>query len=414
MLLGQGLKLVIQAIYFTVIARSLGASKYGAFVGVVGLVGILFPFATLGSGYLLIRNVARDKNTFSTSWGTALATTAATSSALLAIVVLFSHLILPLTIPMRLVVLVAASDLYGLNTIGICGQAFLAFDRLQWTAWINVLLSATRLIGAVILAVFYNAPSSLQWGEYYCASTAAVAATALLLVFVKLGAPAFGRTRIFAEVREGLYFSVSQSAQTIYNDIDKTMLARLGTLEATGIYGAAYRIIDVSFTPVSSLLAAAYANLFRVGARGIAASAQYAKPLIMRSLGYSTLVSFALLAGSGLVPRILGSGYDLTAEAIRWLAVLPIIKTVHYFLSDALAGAGHQGLRTLAHVSAAVFNILVNLWLIPSYSWRGAAWSSIASDAFLACAIGSIVLMLSRQARPEKTRREIIEMGVEV
>ena len=64
MLLGQGLKLVIQALYFTVIARALGAANYGAFVGVVGLVGILFPFSTLGSGYLLIKNVARDKHQF--------------------------------------------------------------------------------------------------------------------------------------------------------------------------------------------------------------------------------------------------------------------------------------------------------------------------------------------------------------
>ena len=61
MLLGQGLKLVIQALYFTVIARSLGASNYGAFVGVVGLAGLVLPFGTLGTGFLLIKNVARDQ-----------------------------------------------------------------------------------------------------------------------------------------------------------------------------------------------------------------------------------------------------------------------------------------------------------------------------------------------------------------
>ena len=36
------------------------------------------------------------------------------------------------------------------------------------------------------------------------------------------------------------------------------MLARLGTLQATGIYGAAYRLIDVTFVPVSSLLTASF------------------------------------------------------------------------------------------------------------------------------------------------------------
>ena len=64
MFLGQGLRLVIQAAYFTVIARSLGASNYGAFVSIAALAGILFPFATMGSGFLLIKNVSRDQSLF--------------------------------------------------------------------------------------------------------------------------------------------------------------------------------------------------------------------------------------------------------------------------------------------------------------------------------------------------------------
>jgi O-antigen/teichoic acid export membrane protein len=35
-------------------------------------------------------------------------------------------------------------------------------------------------------------------------------------------------------------------------------------------------------------------------------------------------------------------------------------------------------------IVVAIFNILVNLWIIPAYSWRGAAWSSLASDGLLA------------------------------
>lgn len=413
MLLGQGLKLVIQALYFTVIARSLGASRYGAFVGVVGLVAILFPFGTLGSGHLLIKNVARDRDQFSRNWGRALSTTFLSSSILFGVVILTSHFLLPVTIPIRLVMFVAASDLFGMNITGICGQAFIAFDRLKWTASINVLLSTSRLAAAVILAALYQSPSALQWGTFYFMSTGIAAIVALLLVLVKLGAPTFNLSRTFAEIREGLYFSVSQSAQTIYNDIDKTMLARLGTLEATGIYGAAYRLIDVSFVPVSSLLAAAYPNFFRVGIEGISAALQYARPLILRGLGYATFISIALLAGAGIVPYILGGEYRLTVEAIRWLAILPMLKIVHYFLSDALAGAGYQGLRTSIHVGVAVFNVLINLWVIPAYSWRGAAWSSIATDALLTCGIGAAVLVLSRRSETATAKTEIFEVRAE-
>src|ERR1035438_7409269 len=83
MLLGQVLRLAISVLYFTVIARSLGAHNYGAFVAVISLVGIVFPFGALGSGILLIKNVSRDKSLFGVYWGRALLTTTVASSALL-------------------------------------------------------------------------------------------------------------------------------------------------------------------------------------------------------------------------------------------------------------------------------------------------------------------------------------------
>jgi len=399
MFLGQGLRLIIQALYFIEIARSLGAANYGAFIGVVALVGIAFPFGALGSGNLLVKNVARDRGVFPAYWGRSLAVTAASSSILFVSVLILSHFALPAAIPLRLVFLVAGADLFGLNVITVCGQAFQAFEQLNWTAVINVLISATRLIGAVILIRLHRHPSALQWGYVYFCSTATVATAALAMVWTKLGPPKFADLHPGTEAREGIYFSVSQSAQTIYNDIDKTMLARLGTLDATGIYGAAYRLIDVCFVPVSALLWSTYPNFFRAGARGISASFAYAKPLLLRTLGYSSFVCMLILLSAGYVPHVIGPEYARTAEALRWLAPLPVLKGLHYFLSDSLTGAGHQGLRTAIQATVAAFNVLINLWIIPAYSWRGAAWSSIASDALLVCGTGAAVLVLSRRSR---------------
>jgi O-antigen/teichoic acid export membrane protein len=400
MSVGQEFRLVIQAAYFIEIARSLGASNYGAFIGVVALVGVAYPFGALGGGNLLVKNVARDKTLFAAYWGRAIVVMAAASSALLVAVIFVSHVVLPASIPLRLVFLVAGSDLIGLNIVGICGQAFQAFERLNWTATINALISASRLTGAVILIGINAHPSALQWGYVYFCSTTAVAVTASLLVRVKLGAPKFTWPRSAAELREGFYFSSSLSAQTIYNDIDKTMLARLSTLDATGIYGAAYRLIDVSFAPISALLWSTYPNFFRAGAKGIASSFSYAKPLLLRALTYSTAVCAIVLLTAGIVPYILGPEYARTTEALRWLAPLPVLRGLHYFLSDSLTGAGHQGVRTAIQAGVAVFNVLINLWIIPAYSWRGAAWSSIASDGLLVCGTAAAVFILSRRAKP--------------
>jgi O-antigen/teichoic acid export membrane protein len=413
MLVGQGFKLLIQALYFTIMARSLGPQNYGAFVGVVGLVGIVSPFASMGSGYLLIKNVARDECQFRKNWGSALMTTLLSASVLFGVVTLISRFVLPASIPIRLVMMVAAADLFGTSISDICGHAFIAFERMKWTAWINVLLGALRLVAAIILADVHAHPTASQWGELYLVSTSIVVFLALSLVIVKLGTPIFGLSRSAAEIREGFYFSVMQSAQTIYNDIDKAMLARLSTLQATGIYGAAYRIVDVSFTPVAAVLIAAFPNFFRVGADGISGTLRYVKPLMFRALGYAALVALWLWISAGMVPLILGHDYRLTVEALRWLAVLPLLKAVHSFLADALTGAGYQALRTVISAGVAGFNVLLNIWIIPVYSWRGAAWSSIASDALLICAIGTAVFILSRRSQSFSSRAKSLAVRAE-
>jgi O-antigen/teichoic acid export membrane protein len=196
MSIGQGLRLAIQAAYFIVIARSLGVSNYGAFVGVIALVGILSPFGSLGSGPLMIKEVSRDRRVFGSVWGMALITLAVSSSVLIGVVLVVSHFALPSVIPLRLVFVVAVSDILGLNIILLACQAFQAFERLEWTATITVLISASRLIGALILVLIRRHPSALQWGVMYFSSTIMVATTAYGLVWKKLGRPvlSFGRS----------------------------------------------------------------------------------------------------------------------------------------------------------------------------------------------------------------------------
>ena len=70
---------------------------------------------------------------------------------------------------------------------------------------------------------------------------------------------------------------------------------------------------------------------------------------------------------------------------------------MHYFAADSLTGAGMQGIRTAVQVGIAILNVLLNLWLIPLYSWRGAAWSSLASDAMLAAGLWLVAWLCCRQ-----------------
>jgi O-antigen/teichoic acid export membrane protein len=405
MFLGYGLRIIVQAGYFVLIARSLGPEQYGSFVGVVALISIVAPFSSLGAGNLLIKNVARNSAVFSEYWGNALLMSAVSGVLLLGLVLSCARLMLPATIPWPLIVLVSVSDLIVVKGAEIAAQAFQAVDNLRYTAKLNLLPSILRLISAAILFWVWHRTTALRWSWFYVVSTALSSAFAIYLTGKMLGQPKLALRRIPGEIREGFYFGVSLSAQTVYNDIDKTMLARLSTLDAAGIYAAAYRLIEVAFTPVRAVLNAAYPTFFRLGQNGIAASFDYAKRILPRMIAYSVLAFVVLFVAAPIVPVFLGHEYARTVEALRWLAVLPFLKSIHYFFADAMTGAGYQNVRTFAQILVAGVNVVLNLLLMPAYSWRGAAWASIASDGLLVVSLYIAMRAIHRRTAPIDTDR---------
>lgn len=399
MMAGHGLRLIVQATYFVLIARTLGAEGLGAFMGVVAMVNIASPFAGLGIGNLLIKNVSRDASLFSCCWGNALLVTLVSAAVLFGLVMTFWYFVLAVSVPGSLVLVVAVSDLIFGRLVDVSGQAYMAFQKLNRTAQFQVLLSSLRFTAALLFLVLSPGHRPVDWSVFYLVGTAVSALVAVALVSRELGRPKLALERIRPEMKEGFYFATALSAQGIYNDIDKTMLVRLATLEATGIYAAAYRLIDVSFLPVRSLLWAAYARFFQHGMAGLQGTLGFAKRLLPMAGGYGLAVGVGLFLVAPLVPLVLGKDYTETVEALRWLALLPFLKAVHDFAADALTGAGFQGPRSCVQVLVAVTNVGLNFWLIPLYSWRGAAWASLLSDGLLALALWVLAWWLARRTQ---------------
>lgn len=399
MMVGQGARAAVQAVYFLLIARSLGAESYGAFVAVAAAVAIAAPFASCGTGNLLIRDVAREPQLFRSWWGKALTVTLLSGGVLIAVVVGAAEVLLPRSIATALVLCLAVSDLIFARLLDLAGQAYQAFERLQRTAQLQFAISPLRCLAAAGLALTIRHPTAEQWGVLYLATGAVTGIGAVWLVNRELGAPRFGDRRLHAELGHGLLFSVSLSAQGIYNDLDKTLLARLSRLDAAGIYGVAYRIVDLSFVPIRSLMYAAYAEFFRRGQGGVDGSLRLARRLVAYSACYGLATGVVLFAAAPNLSWFLGPGYAAATGALQWLAPLPLLRAIHSFGADALTGAGYQTRRTALQVFVVGLNVLLCLWLIPPYSWRGAAWASLASDGALAVTTWVLLLWLRRRER---------------
>lgn len=389
------LRIVCQAVLFFLLARLMGPAGYGALAAAAAVSAIAAPYVGWGSGNLLIQDVARNHQHFRRRWGSSILALLISGLPLFALVIAFAALFLD-NIPLQVVLYIALAELFFARALDIASQAYQALDRFTRVAQLQVLPHASRLLAVILFASLGTAHTPSAWALLYLASTAAVAALGVLLVNRELGTPTFDFAGIKADIRTGYHFSVSLSAQTVYNDIDKAMLARMATTVAVGTYAAAYRIVDVAFVPVRAMLFSTYSEFFRNGANGLRASTEYARKLLPAAAGYALAASIGLLAVAPLIPYVLGSGFADTAAALRWLALLPMLKSLHYMAADALTGAGYQYVRSRVQILIAAINIAANLYLIPRYSWRGAAWASLLCDALLGVALWICVLRLLR------------------
>jgi O-antigen/teichoic acid export membrane protein len=116
------------------------------------------------------------------------------------------------------------------------------------------------------------------------------------------------------------------------------------------------------------------------------------------------LLSVGMFGAAPLIPLVAGQGFAQSASALRWLCLIPVFRSVQTLSGAALTGAGFQRYRTLAQVAAAALNFGSNLWLIPAYGWRGAAWSSLATDGAMGAMNLSILqLLVWRETKNAKT-----------
>jgi len=389
---GQGLSLVAQAVYFIVIARLLGTFQYGLFVGAAASVSIVSQYSSLGSGLLFLRYVSPDHTRFPEYWGNILLSTLSLGTVLVLLLAAVSPWLLH-GVALRLVVLLAIAEcICGSLTIAM-SQIFQAFEKMRYTAILSLMTTCARMSIAVFLLIALHHADATQWVVASISVSAGATIAALILVTRHFGRPKFEPRLFLQRAYEGLIFAVSGSTTSVYNDVDKAMLAHLGMNAANGIYTMAYRLIDIGTIPIRSIHAAAFPRFFRHGAaaNGLRATEQFARKLLRKTSIIGLAAAAALFLFAPIIPHLVGKGFASSVLALRWLCPIPFFRAFQLSAGDALAGAGKQSWRLAAQMLAAAVNVAMNLYLIPRYSWHGAAWASLATDGVLGVSLWSVV-----------------------
>ncbi len=381
---GDFVQVPLSLIIFVGLAWRLSEVDFGLWVAVTTTAMIIGTFANLGSQEILMREIARGR-TFAGEWGTMLTSQALGAAAGMLIALLARQVFFP-QVALTTALLLMPINLYLFWAIEGSVRAGMALRRLHLGARARLTFAVGRAAGVGVFVL--SGSDDLD--------TYARIAFPFALVSAGLGVGLIGRAtktrpRFHRPERwrvvEGLPFVVSAGATDMLASFDRPLMTSYGLVAETGSYGIADRAIRLSTLPTLAVARATSQDFFETGHSEPSETYRLAQRYVKPTTAYGVfvmLVIWLLVATlGGLVPE----RFELVPTMLAWLAPIPVAHALQMFSGNVLTGTDRQPLRMWIFVGAALLNVGLNIVLIPTVGWEGAAMATLVAEFAAAAAM---------------------------
>ena len=379
LMVSQIITTICAFVWTIIIARYLGVSDYGIMNFAISFTGIIALTMDLGISTHIIRHIATDFDSAPKYLGNAIPLKSIFSffTFLLALIILIIMKCDELTIQITLLFTI---ERIFTSMIGLLNGSLQAVEEGKYQAIGNTILNILLLIFIII--------SILCDLGLYGITFAYVIANLIIVIFQylavkkRIAKPKFEFDKEFCK-KITLYsipFALTSFFSMIYSSIDMVMLTNMVGSYANGIYSAAFKLISV-FTTFFGVYSAV---VFPVMSRFFKNEKNLLVVLFEKSVKYLLLIviplSFAVnLYAKDIIILFFGTKYSPTSSVLSllmWTLFLSFIDGV----SMNLLNASHkEKYVTIVFIIAAIFNTILNIFIIPKYSYDGAAITTILS-----------------------------------
>jgi O-antigen/teichoic acid export membrane protein len=382
-------------------ARYLGAEGFGILSFALAFTGIFGVFADLGLRQLTVREVARDKSLASKYLGNIAVMKVILAIITFGLIALFINLLGYPEQTIKVVYLVALSVIFGTFS-GMFYSVFQALEKMEYQSVGQILSSALLLTGA--LFAISRGVSVVGFASIYFLVSVVVLVYSFVVGVWKLVLPKVEVDWSFWKltIKEALPFGITVIFITIFYWIDSVMLSLMQGDEVVGWYNAAYRLIMVLlFIPstLNMVIFPAMSRFYVTSKKSLRfAYEKYFK--LMAIVGFPIGVGTTLLADR-FVLLIYGAEY---APSIIALQIL-VWSSVFIFLGGAfgrlLESSNNQMTITKITAINALVNVILNLILIPKFSYIGASIATVITE-FSVLMFGIVVCSNMGYSLPKK------------
>ncbi|PXF61270.1 MAG: flippase [Candidatus Methanogaster sp.] len=361
-------------------ARYLGAAGFGVLSFALAFTGIFGVFADLGLRQLTVREVARDKSLAGKYLGNIAAMKVILAVVTYGLIALFINLLGYPEQTIKVVYLVALSVVFSAFS-GVFYSIFQAYEKMEYQSVGQILSSALMLAGA--LFAIDRGFSVVGFASIYFLVSAVVLGYAFAVCAWKFVLPRMAVDLGFWKptIKKALPFGLTGTFITIYLWIDSVMLSLMRGDEVVGWYNAAYRIVLVLlFIPIAFNSA-----VFPLMSRFYVSSKDSLKFMFEKYFKYMLMIGLPISVGITLLADriillIFGAEYVpsvIVLQILIWVIVLIFARTA---FERVLEAANRQIIVTEVFGGCALLNVILNVILIPKYSYIGAAIATLITD----------------------------------
>lgn len=370
-------------VWTVLLARYLGVNNYGILGFAVSITGILGVIDDLGINFYIIRQISTDNESAPKYLGNSLPL----KIIFAAIKLIFTFIILILLKTDEYTVLITllfSFEMIIKSYVNSINGAFQAFENTKFQGIGITLMNTTTLL--FILISIYADLGLLGVSISYIIANLITFIYSYNVLNKHIAKPKFELDWEFCKkiILFSLPFAISGILYSIYYSIDMVMLSELVGDYANGIYNATYKLIAV----LNLFYSVYIAVIFPVMSKFF----QNDKKLLVisyeKSIKYLMLVMIPLATGTmfyslDIIQLIYGHQYDAAASVLStliWTVCLLFISGP----SNTLLTASHKEVTvTKIYAIAAVFNIVLNFFMIPYLSYNGAAITTVLSDVLI-------------------------------
>lgn len=379
LLIAQGLVKAIAFVYTVFLARNLGVESFGLYAVALTFFSVLAAISDFGISNYLIRELSQDRSKISTLLPCTLLLRiilVAISFGLLATVMYFVD---PDKTRVSLILL-AVLAIFPQGVAMTIDSLFIALQKLSYSAVGLVFLSATNaLLGVWLISQGFGAVGAVAAMIF---ANLAYATLLIILMLVQKINPisSFPEQALKKTIAESLPLALLGVLGLLFFKVDTLMLSYIKGPFDTGIYSAAYRFLEaVVFIP-----SAVSAAVFPVIANLSAHQPQEVARVYKNSLKVMLTLSLLVVAGYFLLlPWVIANFLPQYLESIRVVKILTLaIPFIFLVAPQALVLlSDKQYLRPLINISIfnLSFNVILNLLLIPQFSYLGASLATVLS-----------------------------------